>query len=99
MTKIFYKFTLNLSGFLSGGCPIYLSILECGKTVVKLQNHTTDNLEKVTTGKWLATGINWRAVTKEMLATVVEKLNNRPRKCLNYQTPNEVFLKHVGGAL
>ena len=44
-------------------------------------------------------GINWRTVTKAMLATAVEKLNNRPRKCLNYQSPNEVFLKHVGGAL
>jgi IS30 family transposase len=44
-------------------------------------------------------GINWREVTKAMLATAVEKLNNRPRKCLRYQTPNEVFLKHTGGAL
>jgi len=44
-------------------------------------------------------GIDWRKVTKEMLATVVEKLNNRPRKCLEYRTPSEVFLKHAGGAL
>ncbi len=28
-----------------------------------------------------------------MLATALGKLNNRPLKCLNYQTPNEVFLK------
>lgn len=44
-------------------------------------------------------GINWRKVTDHMLASVVEKLNNRPRKCLNYRTPNEVFAKHCGGAL
>ena len=44
-------------------------------------------------------GIDWRKVTHQMLATVVEKLNNRPRKCLNYRTPNEVFLKNTGGAL
>ena len=44
-------------------------------------------------------GTNWRKVTDQMLATAVEKLNNRPRKCLNYLTPNEVFLKNTGGAL
>ncbi|MEE9358202.1 hypothetical protein [Candidatus Vondammii sp. HM_W22] len=37
-------------------------------------------------------------ITDLILSTVVEKLNNRPRKCLNYQTPNEVFLKSTGGA-
>jgi IS30 family transposase len=44
-------------------------------------------------------GIDWRTVTQKMLATAVEKLNNRPRKCLSYWTPNEVFLKHAGGAV
>lgn len=44
-------------------------------------------------------GIDWRTVTEKMLAIVVEKLTNRPRKCLNYQTPNEVFLKHTSGAV
>ncbi len=41
-------------------------------------------------------GIDWRKVTDLILATVVEKLNNQSRKCLNYQTPNEVFLKSIG---
>jgi IS30 family transposase len=44
-------------------------------------------------------GINWKTVTNKKLAVVVSKLNNRPRKCLNYQTPNEVFLKNTIGAL
>ena len=44
-------------------------------------------------------GIDWRAVTDKERATAVSKLNNRPRKRLNYQTPNEVFLKSMGGAL
>jgi len=44
-------------------------------------------------------GTNWKKVTDRMLASVVEKLNNRPRKCLGYQTPNEVFAKHCRGAL
>lgn len=44
-------------------------------------------------------GIDWRTVSKEALASVVEKLNNRPRKCLGYRTPREVFLKNTGGAV
>jgi transposase, IS30 family len=44
-------------------------------------------------------GINWRTVTEKALAVVVNKLNNRPRKCLGYRTPNEVFLRSTGGAL
>ena len=44
-------------------------------------------------------GINWKSVTESRLASVVEKLNNRPRKCLGYRTPLEVFIKNTGGAL
>ncbi|TVT50717.1 MAG: IS30 family transposase [Sedimenticola thiotaurini] len=42
-------------------------------------------------------GIDWRKVTDEMLASAVEKLNNRPRKCLGYRTPNEVFFGLMNG--
>ena len=44
-------------------------------------------------------GIDWQTVTNKELAAAVDKLNNRPRKCLNYQTPKEVFLKSTDGAL
>ena len=44
-------------------------------------------------------GIDWRTVPKKKLVAAIEKLNNRPRKCLNYQTPSEVFLKSIRGAL
>ncbi len=30
-------------------------------------------------------------ITQEDIDEVVDILNNRPRKCLNYATPNEVF--------
>jgi len=30
-------------------------------------------------------------ITHEEIHTIQEKLNNRPRKCLNYMTPNEYF--------
>jgi|GEM_PF-1993997 len=44
-------------------------------------------------------GTNFRNVTKIILALAVKKLNHRPRKCLNYQTPREVFYEAVSGAL
>jgi IS30 family transposase len=34
---------------------------------------------------------NLREVTSEQVDLMVNKLNNRPRKCLEYRTPNEVF--------
>jgi IS30 family transposase len=44
-------------------------------------------------------GIDWTKVAPRMLARTLDKLNNRPRKCLNYQTPNEVFLNSTVVAL
>ncbi len=36
-------------------------------------------------------GANLNDLTDESLAITIRKLNHRPRKCLNYQTPHEVF--------
>jgi IS30 family transposase len=36
-------------------------------------------------------GTNFRDITSKDLAFVVKKLNHRPRKCLNYQTPHEII--------
>jgi len=44
-------------------------------------------------------GINLKSVSEKEVAFVVKKLNNRPRKCLNYLTPNEVFSLAKCGAL
>lgn len=45
-------------------------------------------------------GSDFKKITEKDVANAVEKLNNRPRKCLNYQTPHEVFWKAArGGAL
>ena len=38
-------------------------------------------------------GCNFNAITDQEVKTAVEKLNNRPRKCLEYRTPAEVFFK------
>ena len=44
-------------------------------------------------------GTDFRKISEKNIASVVEKLNNRPRKCLNYQTPHEVFNQVCRGAL
>ena len=44
-------------------------------------------------------GRNFKNVTEEGLAFAVKKLNHRPRKCLDYQSPHEVFRKTQNGAL
>ena len=49
--------------------------------------------------QYLPKGSDLRLVSNKQLALVVKKLNNRPRKCLNYQTPHEVFFRALNGAL
>lgn len=44
-------------------------------------------------------GTDFLSITNKQLARVVNLLNHRPRKCLNYQTPFEVFNKVTNGAL
>lgn len=44
-------------------------------------------------------GSNFRRVTEEDVQEAVKSLNNRPRKCLNYRTPQEIFWKAARGAL
>jgi transposase, IS30 family len=44
-------------------------------------------------------GTNLKSVAEKEVAFVVNKLNNRPRKCLGYQTPHEVFCLAKRGAL
>lgn len=44
-------------------------------------------------------GCNFRRITKEQIQAAVHRLNHRPRKCLNYRTPHEVFSQIRGGAL
>jgi IS30 family transposase len=34
---------------------------------------------------------NFKTITQKQIERVMDKLNNRPRKCLGFKTPNEVF--------
>jgi IS30 family transposase len=44
-------------------------------------------------------GIDFRKTDEDAVAEAVKRLNNRPRKCLGYRTPHEVFWPMARGAL
>lgn len=41
--------------------------------------------------RYLPKGTSFSHLTQHRLDQIVEEINNRPRKCLGYRTPNEVF--------
>lgn len=49
--------------------------------------------------RYFPKGTSFSNLTQQKLAKVVRMINHRPRKCLNYQTPNEVFQRALRGAL
>ena len=49
--------------------------------------------------RYFPKGMDFKTVTQETLAEIVKKLNHRPRKCLGYQTPHEVFMQACRGAV
>lgn len=46
--------------------------------------------------EYLKRKINLDEITDNMLYEIQEKINNRPRKCLQYETPNEILKIHFG---
>ena len=48
---------------------------------------------------YLSGEAHFRNVTEKTLAEAVKKLNHRPRKCLGYRTPHEVFQEAKRGAV
>ena len=44
-------------------------------------------------------GTDFSKVSEQHLERVIRRINNRPRKCLNYRSPHEVMRELVGGAL
>jgi IS30 family transposase len=37
-------------------------------------------------------GSDFSLITKKDVKTVMDKINNRPKKCLGFKTPNQIFL-------
>jgi len=49
--------------------------------------------------RYFPKGTDFTGITNKTIANVVERLNNRPRKCLKYQTPHEIFFECPAVAL
>jgi len=41
--------------------------------------------------QYLPKGTDFQTLTHEEVQDIMDKLNNRPRKCLGFKTPNQVF--------
>jgi IS30 family transposase len=48
--------------------------------------------------QYLPKGTNFKNITNNDVAIIIKKLNHRPRKCLNYQTPHEAIQQAINGA-
>jgi transposase, IS30 family len=55
----------------------------------RVLNENTNGLLR----RYFPKGCNFHEITHDRIQQVVDKLNHRPRKCLNFRTPYEVFFK------
>ena len=55
-----------------------------------LNEHTNGKIRK-----YVPKGTNIDTISTEYVAQIENDLNNRPRKALNYRTPNEVVSKYL----
>ena len=49
--------------------------------------------------RYLPKGTDLSTISQQELDSIVEEINNRPRKCLGYKTPKEAFQKELGVAI
>ena len=57
----------------------------------KATNENTNGLIR----RYLPKKTDFRGITQQELDDIVEEINNRPRKCLGYNTPKEIFEKEI----
>ena len=74
------------------GAPVYFD--EPHKPWQRGTNENTNGLLRF----FFPKGFDFRKITQAEVDVVIELLNNRPRKCLGWRTPNEVFY-NLGVAL
>lgn len=61
------------------------------KTFENGLNENTNGLVR----QYLKKGSSFTNITDDYLELIANQLNNRPRRSLEYATPNEVFLHHT----
>jgi IS30 family transposase len=49
--------------------------------------------------QYLPKGIDMSKISDATLADAIDRINNRPRKCLGYRTPCEILQDKISGAL
>ena len=62
--------------------------------VLKADGYPGARLDENTNGlirQYLSKGTDFNKLTDRQVLEIMDKLNNRPRKCLGYKTPNQVF--------
>jgi IS30 family transposase len=59
------------------------------------RNKSTISRELSMVRWYLPRGTDFRNITEDQTAAVESRINNRPRKCLKYRTPLEVFTRVV----
>ena len=62
--------------------------------VARLYHSWERGLNENTNGlirQYLPKGTDFRTLTLEKVRSIMDRLNNRPRKCLGFKTPNQLF--------
>jgi len=78
--NVLHKETKKLLGISSYFCDTYASWQKGG----------VENMNGLIR-EYLPRSCEFDLMTDKMILEIQERLNNRPRKCLSYQTPNEIF--------
>ena len=74
--------------------PFYLGIdLHLKRTFMVLMN--ADGLVR----QYFTKGINFFELTEQDIERVMLRLNQRPKKCLDFSSPNMIFFQEMGVAL
>jgi len=69
--------------------PLHIYFADPYSAYQRGTNENTNGLIR----RYLPKGTSFAGLTQRQIDSIVNQLNNRPRKCLGYRTPNEVFQK------
>lgn len=81
---------------ISHECDIDIYFADPGRPCQRGLNENSNGLLR---RDGLTKGMDFNTVSQSFIETIASKRNNIPRKSLNFQTPLEVFMKHIDGAM